>query len=533
MRQLLLLPLLLLACDDGFSQSESADIIVEPSSELVFSRVGKDDSAVQKVRIQHGGEIPFNITAIYLTRPGEDEPDGCDLKQHGVNPGELLPPEMETCDFYIESRAEWPKELDNNQFIDIDIRYKQRGADAPSDRELVIQHDIVSDRMEPVRLQVIVHSGQPQMATDPNTVAFPPSISSEKMVAIHNLGNAPLNVDRIFLRHLTDPVVDPRTGESRPLFSLNPPPDAPWEIQPNESEQVILRFEPEPSHSEPAIAELVFQSNDYRNGRCVDQPERSCTGADGCAADDLCMGEHSVHVTSEEIQGLLEISPSPVIFGRPQAGAQIEKQINFSNLGLRTLFVLDMHLLQEAEDYSLGAAQISFQLQGGASKQITITYAPRSAEGGDATLVVETDADNASTDPGYNNLIVKVPLVRTGESLPGILHVDPMVLDLSEAPRGGSLSGIVTLSNPGGAPLHISRIALSSSDDAEFMPSDPQFSLIRGAELSLLETGASHEIEISFSRPTEGNAVYAGTLLIFSDEAGLASVNLMAQPPRD
>ncbi|MBU0554174.1 choice-of-anchor D domain-containing protein [Myxococcota bacterium] len=531
----LLIPALLwltTACDDGIATTESANITLNPAAQMTFNRVGEGQTKALQVRVQHSGDIPFNITGMYITQPGLDQPNGCDLGQYGLSAGAQLPPEMADCVFFIETRPQWPKQLDEAQFIDVDIRYRQLGPDAPSPMELVVLHDIVSLRHEPKRISLVVQSGVPQLSVNRTTIAFPPGVGGSELVTFHNLGTAPLRIERVYMRHISGTVTDPRTGEARAFFRFQSPPDTPWDVDQDESESLTVIYEPDPANGETAISELIIESNDYTNGHCAAAVETRCASAAQCAAGDRCVGEQTVRITSEEVQGILQIEPNPLVFGVVQAPNMLEKKVNILNVGLRSVDVLGITIEQPSEEYSLGGEQTSFRLQGAGSRQITVRYQPRSVEGSDAVLVIDTGrdqpADNADDEGKF-----RVDLVRTGDTLPPSMSVNPLVVDLSTTARGETGKAIVTVSNPGGAPLSLTRVALSGEADVGLLATDPEFQITAGGAPMSLAPADTHEIEISFTRPAEGNAVYAGTLIVESAEAGQKTVSLAASPPRE
>ncbi|MCB9529395.1 MAG: choice-of-anchor D domain-containing protein [Myxococcales bacterium] len=495
---------LVAGCDDGdrFTQTRSADIYTDPAyqaigsdlvASLVFDRVPEGRTSRQTIRVGHDGEAPLVISQIYL----EGAPD-CDRTTAGITPDQPFPDAREqTCQWAIDERPELPLTLDEGAFRDVRIAYKALNPANPQPGTLLIQSNALDKPVIRVELDVI--AARPSIVAFPTTLSFPGGVDGQDAIQVRNSGNGILTLSDIRLRRLNDAPRDPQTMEPLVEWVIDPDRELPQQLQDGQALQVLVRYTPKDEG--PDNAELTFVSDDPANPNVT------------------------VFLTSAPVSSTLVVQPNPLVFGAPQGpGSPITRNLSLTNTGLRTLFINGMEIEQDVDAFSF-EGQDSFQIVPGQSRQLAITFNPRSAEGSDGVLVVRTDADNI-----VGGQLV-VPLVRSAAEI-AALDISPVSVQLDEVARGGTEATTITLSNPGGQPLEVTRIAMTGEGDAPLTPSDPEFTIIRGGMPVTLPPGGMHTVEVSFTRGDDDNNLHLGILVI---ESGAATspdvVRFTSRPP--
>lgn len=452
-------------CDDGITRTSSADIYTEPSiqpddmdnwsASIVFDRVAMGRTDRRPLRIGHSGEDALRVTAIYI----EGLPD-CDRAAAGIQPGEPFPGDLDArCLWSIDERPELPLVLDNNAFVDIQLAYKNTGA-PPSSGTVVIESNALNK--ETVRVHLDIVAASPRITVTPSTLSFPGGVSGRDVLTVRNSGSGPLTVSDYILRRLNDAPIDPVTMEPQTEFLIDPDQELPWVLDEGQSVQVVVEYEPKDEGADNA--EMLIRSDDPQSPSLA------------------------VLFTSNAVSSNLVVQPNPVVFGAPQGANPIVRQVSFSNTGLRTLFVNELSIEQDVQAFRFDG-QNSFQITPGQSRQLSITFQPQSAEGSDATLVVETDADNFAGAGGR----LLVPLLRSSAEV-AALEISPLTVEMNQVAGGDSQDATITLSNPGGQPLTVQRIGMTTIDpDGE------------------------HEVTVRFTRGVDDRNLHIGTLVIESD----------------
>ncbi|MCB9554204.1 MAG: choice-of-anchor D domain-containing protein [Myxococcales bacterium] len=491
-------------CDDSnrFNQTRSADIYTDPGyqqigsryvASLVFDRVPQGRTTRQSLRVGHDGEAPLVIDQIYI----EGSTD-CDRISAGITPDQPFPDDREQrCQWAIDERPQLPLTLDESAFRDIRIAYKAIDPANPQPGVLVIESNAFEKPRIEVDLDVI--SATPRIVAFPTTLSFPGGVNGQDAIQVRNSGNGILTLSDIRLRRLNEAPRDPQTMEPLVEWVIDPDRELPQQLQDNEALQVIVRYTPQDEGADNA--ELTFVSDDPSNPNVT------------------------VFLTSAPVTSTLVVQPNPLVFGAPQGpNNPITRNISLTNTGLRTLFVNDMTIEQDVDAFTF-EGQNSFQVVPGQSRQLAITFQPQSVDGSDGVLVIRTDADNV---PGGQ---LVVPLVRSAAEI-AALDIQPVAVQLDAVARGASETVTITLSNPGGLPLAVSRIALTTEADAPLTPSDPEFTLTGGGAALTLEPGESHEVMVRFTRGADDNNLHLGTLVIESDAATSPDVvRLTSRPP--
>lgn len=490
------------SCDDGdrFEQTRSADIYTDPQyqqlgerlvANLTFDRTEQGRTTRQTLRVGHDGEAPLVISEIYI-----DGARDCDRVTQGISPADPLPGELDAmCQWAIDERPALPLTLEESAFRDIRVAYKALDPANPAPGTLVI----VSNAFEKERIDVDldVVRATPRIQVSPTTLSFEAAGNSD--ILVRNSGSGVLTLSDIQLTRDNPPPTDPQTGDPLVEWVVDPDRELPQVLQDNQTLAVTVRYTPQDDEEDTAT--LTFMSDD---------PENSMV---------------RVFLTSEPVSSNLVIEPNPVVFGSPAGpGMPTRRPLTLTNTGLATLFVNRLRIEQEVDAYSL-EGQDSFQIVAGQSRMITISFQPQSAEGSDATLVVETDADNVPSG------IVEVPLVRSAADIAS-LDVEPSSVRFDEVALGAMGTATITLSNPGGQPLEITRIGMSTDDDAPIMASDAEFTVTRGGMPLTLMPEATHEVEVQFTRGAEDRNLHLGWLVIESPAlSDPATVAMTSQPP--
>ncbi|MCA9538119.1 MAG: choice-of-anchor D domain-containing protein [Myxococcales bacterium] len=493
------------ACDDDpFQRLVSNDILTEPAlrqdddgiwrTAVTFDRVPQSRTATRSLTVRHGGEAALTVSRIYL-----EGLEACDRVTAGIAPGQPFPGELDArCEFSIDQRPDMPLKLENDAFEDVVLVYKAVNPANPATATLVIE----SDAFEKTRVEVLlsVLEAAPRIAVRPTTLAFPGGLNGRDFLTVRNVGSGVLTVRDYRLRLLNDPPIDPVTMQPIPEFIIDPDEELPWTLGQDEVIQVQVAYQPQDDSADNA--EVTFIS------------------------DDPQVPEITVLLTSNEVFSNLVVSPNPVLFGTPTGPNPVLRQVSFTNTGLRTLFVNEMTLEGDTQHYSLDG-QTSFQLPAGSSRTVDITMRPRSAEGGDAQLVVRTDANNVAG----GQLVVQ--LLRTGDAV-AALDIEPLVVDMSDVAFGDSRTETIRLHNPGGLPLQVDRIAMTGADDAGYVESDPQFEVTGGGGMTTIAPDATHEVQVRFTRAADDRNLRVGSLIIVSGaDTSPDVVNFTSRPPRE
>ena len=484
----------LLSCggdESKFLSVKSNDIELEPQGVLAFprrvDRRGHSDPRVVKIK-NSGEEQLLKVSNFYLE--GDLQP--CDFVTANIGPYDPVPePLASTCMFAITERPSLPLSIAATESIDLKIIYRQLDGIEPVPAYLVVESDVREVKKNPVRLEITVEGGAPEINVDRDVVTFVDGVAGEGVVVVLNNGSAPLEVQAPTLNVLTPQPMGP-TGEIEAEFTIDADDDFPWSIEENEGKNLYVRYAPKDDVRD--TAELIFHSND---------PTRSAL---------------SVRLTSAPVTAALHIMPSPVVFTLDRGQLAKTIPLVLQNAGLRTINIFDVRALPSTDYTPEGQTQISIRA-GETTDVLSVVYRPRTAEGSDAELLISTDADNAT------NQLITVPLVRSAMTLPGRLAVDNLAFALNGVPLGGTGQATVRLSNVGGAALSITKIVFSTADDVDLAPeSDPEFTFTSGARPVTLEPGASHSVTVSFARGAEDRNDHFAAMIIHSEGAARPEV---------
>lgn len=491
-------------CDEGITRTSSADIYTEPAlqpgadeiwrTSLVFDRVPQGRSDVRQLVVGQSGEDTLTISRIYI-----EGFEDCDRIAAGIGPMDPFPGELDAqCTWSISAGAATPLELSESAFRTYDLTYKAIDPANPQPATLVIESNALDKARVEVGLNVV--SASPRIVAFPTTIAFPGGVDGQDVLQVRNSGSGPLFVSNFRVRRLNDAPLDEQTGEPLTEFVVDPDRELPWNLEQDEVLQVVVRYTPQDDGADNA--EIIFQSDDPTNP------------------------ELSVFLTSSQVSSTLVVQPNPMVFGQPVGGNPAVRPLSLRNSGLQTLFINGMDIEDDSDAYRIND-QTSFQILPGQNRTVDITYTPRSAEGSDASLVIRTDADNVAGGQ------MVVPLLRSAAEI-AALEISPITADLSGVDFGASGAVTVTLSNPGGQPLEVQRIEMTTEADAPLVPSDPEFAVTSGGGAVTIPPEGMHTVEVTFSRGADDRNMHIGTLIVESDAATSPDVvRFTSRPPAE
>ena len=530
------------ACDEKFEITKSPDLVTDPqlreeaegvwTSSLFFDRQTLNRSQTKVVEIRNNGEAALSIFKIQI-EGFEDcdrlqgraeceaecaaEDDAClSTCEFSFRPGSRFEaPLDEQCEYSIDAGPQYasrdtPYVLEPERFADFDVVYRATKPSDPSSATLVIES---SDRDKPsVRIALDVVAASPRINVSPSTVVFQPPCEGTTCLAplsLINQGSGDLTIKSFTVRRLNPAPRDPMTNDPIEEFILDPSlllPEAPFTIEPSRSESFDVQYRPADEGVDSA--ELIIESDDPQTPEFV------------------------IFMTSGEASSELVVQPNPIILNLMQGAGQTSTQINFANTGLKKLFVDKAFLEQTGDEFELpncindaAGCYINFQLLPADSRAVELIYTPRSGMPDDATLVVQTDADNVEGD-------LRIPILASGANV-AALSFDPISINLSNVAPGSSGAETVTLTNTGGLPLEISRIGLSGEGDGDPL-TDAEFSITSGGETLTLAPSATHEVEVTLTRGAEDTNLRIGSIIIVSNAATSPDrVYITSTPPRN
>lgn len=476
-------------CDDEkkFAETKSTDISVTPAALLFNPEPIGQQSVSQAVSLRQDGEVNLKVSSVYLQSSSFDGAAQCDRVKLGLGRHDPLPTELdENCHFIIEERAggaDLPWNLGNNESRQINITYRSLGT-PPGIWSLIVESNALNQPEAQISLRV--RAEQPQFGGT-ELLNFPID-GGQQFAVIRNIGTGSLNVDSMRVEYLTAQPIDPETQEPIDEFRVRADAELPWSIDNDTTQTITVRYNP--ADEEADTAEVVFTSNN------------------------VAEGEYRIRLTSQPVQSIIDVTPNPAVFGQPTVQERRKRvELTILNRGLKSLDVRSLLIDQPGEDYRLDNAPSSFQLRGGASQNVTVIYEPTTDDGSDATLLITSTADVGADD----QQLTYVPLVRSGDTLPARLDIDPPAVMMNEVAGGASGTQTITLTNTGAQPLEITRLSLSDDDDAPVPASDAEFAITAGGGPITVAPGGTHEVTVTLSRPADDRRALFAALVIESN----------------
>lgn len=216
----------------------------------------------------------------------------------------------------------------------------------------------------------------------------------------------------------------------------------------------------------------------------------------------------------------VSVNPNPVSFPATTQGATSNPiPVSLTNSGNATLNISSVTLSgNNPGDFSMTNA-CSGTYAANANCMITLTFTPLAAGQRTATVSISDNAPNSPQSIQITGTATAVPPTKP------VVSLSAATLVFGAITQGtASASQSVTVSNSGGAPLHISSIALGGAS-----PSD--FSLTNGCTASAYAVNASCTISVSFAPLLTGSRA-ASVLLVddASDSPQTLNLNGTANP---
>ena len=522
----ILLALWFVACgDDGFRTTSSADIALEP--ELTVDGTGTEYASVLSSVLQHRA-IQRNVLKIknsgiedlIITSIGiEGKPD-CNRTKIGVSKQPFATadrPELDTlCYFAIEQSPGYatpsnPITVPPGGEVQVVLSFKALDLNPVEPETLVIESNAVGRTQ--VRAVMSVREGAAQLSISKDAIAFPAAVESTETLLFRNSGTSKLVITSWRIVPLTELPTDGTGNPVSEFRVLDEELPEPFEISANNSIEVRVRYSPIDEGQDEA--QLVITSNS----------SLSATS--------------SVFLTSGSLKSEIVAQPNPVIFDEAVPTQPSTKRVALRNAGLKLLSV-SITITPENQGFKLldeNGREIDISdpsnprpiidIPGGSVRNLSVSYEPTGGQDIDGTMVVRTTADNVAADGGQ----YVIPLRLSGAEVSD-LEIDKLALDFSNVASGQSLSQDVILTNPGGQPLDISRISLSTDMDENLFASDAEFIVSAGGGPLTLAPGASHTVSISFTRNEGDRNRRVGALVIDSSAStGRDVVYLTSNPP--
>ena len=486
-----------LACDSNqFTETKSNGIAVEPTNVIFESLTTNMIFSRQVVEVSQTGEAPLTVSKIYLEVGGANREE-CDRVTAGIDPMKLLESsDLPGCQFLIGDRPELPFTLDNNEFKQIDLTFRnlEDAGETVSEATLVIESDAADNRRVEIPLEIEL--GQPELIGQPAVLGFQSQVGSSSTVnyTLRNIGSAAAVINTIFIDEGEKDVLE---------FDWDATQSIPSSLEASKNNNsMTIRVTYSPVDEGIDEAELVIQATDLSG---------------------IPLPEIRVELTSEQRPSNLEISPSPVEF-QHVAGATTEAGVVFSNLGLSDISILGIEFTDPNMQFKLqDSSQTSFFLQAGGTKDVVLTYRGGS-EPTTSTMRVLTDAENATRMNGETNGYINVSLVTDQSAGFKDLSTDVASLNFDGVASGESLEQTLTLQSNGTDPVTINEINIMGTGDGTFTVSELTQNTLAPNETTTLT--------VTFNRPQEMLAsTYIDQLIITSDSnAGNVIVSLVANP---
>ena len=203
--------------------------------------------------------------------------------------------------------------------------------------------------------------------------------------------------------------------------------------------------------------------------------------------------------------GQLTVSSSSLSFGNVQVGSKQSESVTLTNSGTTSITVSAATVSGSA--FSLGSVSLPFTVAAGQEQAVSMTFAPQTAGAANGTLVVTSNASNATID---------VALSGTGTSNTGSsqLSVSPAAINFGNVAMGSTQNKTGTL-NASGASVTVSSAAWNG----------PGYSISGITFPVSVAAGNSVSYTVSFTPKFAGNA--SGSISFISDAANSPSTETL------
>jgi hypothetical protein len=198
----------------------------------------------------------------------------------------------------------------------------------------------------------------------------------------------------------------------------------------------------------------------------------------------------------------IDVNPNPYGFGAVLVNTTATGALYIRNVGTQELQVDAISLTgTDAGQFAIAPGSVPFTVAPDATHNLDVTFTPTSV--GSKTATVQL----TSNDPNEGSL--NVALTGSG-STPTEIEVSPLSHNYGGVSVGASGVGRFTVTNLGGANLQVTGTSLTG-------PNANQFAITAGGGSFTLATGASRNIDVSFS-PTSAGDKNAALQLVSNDQ---------------
>jgi hypothetical protein len=493
-----LLCLLTFACDDGnIGVSTSVYLNIEPA-EIVFDgkarvneflkestfllRTGADDLKVYDIFLKSDDPTNPNIDAINAQLKNCDRIKAglaevittgdlrdCPVMLYQYNRGSALP---------MVVSADQVNTL--GEEIAVIYRNYQDMPEIPANLQIVIDTNVPDAPLRTVGIKF--QSTPAQINVNTTAVSFRQGQAGRNNIIISNLGGEDLELTNITVNQTTafdgTKEFDVTSTSGASILAVIPPMGS-----------FSLTVSYTPQTDEIDRGEILIESTDLTNSPIV------------------------VSLTSEPVLNFLSLSANVMKF--KQVPNYTDLQIlTFRNVGLSNINVNGFSFDPPNADLKLD--KDSFQLAGGQSIDLQVSYRPSSADPLDSSLLIRTNAENAV------NGEMKVRLFSENTQI-NALSSDKVAVLVSAVAEGESKESIITLKCDSGT-VNISEITFKEGSDADF-------TITSGGDAGTLNQNDTRELKVNFTRAVGDQTSRKATIVVKSDSvAGDIEISFLANP---
>jgi cysteine-rich repeat protein len=224
---------------------------------------------------------------------------------------------------------------------------------------------------------------------------------------------------------------------------------------------------------------------------------------DGCTID--------VELAGTGVVEAIACTPSPLDFGVVNAGSCRTRDVDCAN-GSDHDAVISGWLLTPNSSPAftvMGSTTAPATLAGGESLLLSVDYCPTAITNDSGTIAVTIE----HPDPRYTT--EAIPVMGSGGGANGCaVTIAPPMIDFGSVPPGSSVEAEAVVSNVGSTGCAINVVGLATA-------SDPEFSLVAGAQSLTIAPNASAGIRVRFAPAIEGQ--FSGEVELTTTDPGNAS----------
>jgi hypothetical protein len=493
------------ACDDGNSIGETVSVYINiDPTEITFNEKPRENSFSKgSTYILQSGGKDLKVYDIYLKSEDPTNPNidalnaqllNCDRIKAGL-PESIQPNDLTECPVMLYQYNRGSAISRENPMIlkagevntigeEVSVIYRNipNNQEIPANLQIIIETNVPSSPTNVVNVNIT--SVPPQMNISTRAIGFREGQMGRENIVIKNIGGEDLIISNVTLNQTS---MLPSSGNKEFVVETTSGASLPATIPALGAFSLTVSYNPEDDGIDRG--ELIIETNDPANPTVT------------------------VSMTSEPVLNFLSISANALKF-KQAPGLTDVKKVTFSNLGISPINVTNFSFSPENADLSVD--RDSFQLTGGQSIDLNISYKPTSGTPMRSTLMIRTDADNAVDGQMKVELFSESQMVNS-------LSSDKIAVLVPAVAQGESRSTTITLKCDLGT-INLSNISFKEG-------SDPDFSITSGGDVGVLNEGDTRAIEVNFSRATGDNTSRKAVLLVQSDSvAGDIEVSFLANP---